>query len=160
MSQKLLGIIFLECATCSNWLFKIIHMKNCIDMSTMIIISSKEINGLKKLFSTTYSQTTLLFLQQMALPGFMPTILFQGVIRTHVGVAPNWDLWWTFYQLSYSTIKKNFSHDASAKNTISQHTLPWRPKYLTIKNWQYFSSVPLKIWPHFFSLQSALDGTL
>ena len=35
------------------------------------------------IFFATYSQTALLFLQHMALLGFLPTTLCCGMIRTH-----------------------------------------------------------------------------
>ena len=79
---------------------------------------------LEMLNFSTNCQTALLCLQQMALQEFSPTTSCRGVIResrwhvylvirTHVStVAPDWELWRTLYQLSYSAaanIKSKYS---------------------------------------------------
>ena len=72
-------------------------------------------------FFSTFSQTTLLYLQQMALLGFFPTTLYRGaVIRTHGRVAPTCGTFEVFFFLNigsrplfWSEMTRTFTNHAS-----------------------------------------------
>ena len=91
-------------------------------------------------YNYLFPNRALIPAQQMALLGFMTTTLYRTMIWTHVSrAAPDWDLWRTLFQLSYTAAAQN-------EKRWHQTKFPYRNKNNTgklfsiLRLWAYCAS--------------------